>query len=81
MNLDLRIALPPRRQSLLLPCHSGGEAYALTGFRRLAARFYPGLANQAGFVASFTGVYLLTYPWIGLSTARLVRRLAYLRHA
>jgi O-antigen/teichoic acid export membrane protein len=50
---------------------------ALVGFRNVIAHFYPALRDQTDFVASFAGVYLLTYPWIGLSTAQLERRLAY----
>lgn len=54
---------------------------ALISLRGLVVHFYPVLSAQAGFVASFTGVYLLTYPWIGLSTAQLERRLDYSRLA
>jgi O-antigen/teichoic acid export membrane protein len=44
-------------------------------------RFYPAARNQTGFVAAFAAVYLVTYPWIGLSTAALERSLAYSRIA
>jgi O-antigen/teichoic acid export membrane protein len=54
---------------------------AVVSFRSLTTHFYPALANQAGFVATFTGVYLLTYPWICLSTAQLERNLSYSRLA
>lgn len=50
---------------------------ALVSFRNGVAHFYPALRNQTDFVASFAAVYLFTYPWIGLSTAQLERRLAY----
>jgi|HubBroStandDraft_6_1064221.scaffolds.fasta_scaffold11604_6 O-antigen/teichoic acid export membrane protein len=40
-------------------------------------RFYPAASTQTGFVALFAAVYLVTYPWIGLSTAALERSLAY----
>jgi O-antigen/teichoic acid export membrane protein len=39
--------------------------------------FYPAASTQTGFVAAFAAVYLVTYPWIGLSTAGLERSLAY----
>lgn len=43
--------------------------------------FYPAARSQTQFVAAFAGVYLITYPWIGLSTAAIERRLAYSRIA
>jgi PST family polysaccharide transporter len=39
--------------------------------------FYPAAIDQTKFVSAFAAVYLLTYPWIGLSTASLERNLAY----
>ncbi len=54
---------------------------ALVALRSLVAHFFPALRDQTEFVASFTAVYLLTYPWIGLSTASLERRLDYGRLA
>lgn len=45
------------------------------------SRFYPALVHETAFVASFTGVHLLTYPWIGLPSASLERRLDYSRFA
>jgi O-antigen/teichoic acid export membrane protein len=65
----------------LMLCFSLILLLALILLRRLIVHFYPVLSAQAGFVASFTGVYLLTYPWIGLSTAQLERRLHYSRLA
>jgi O-antigen/teichoic acid export membrane protein len=54
------------------------SVFALRG---AIAHFYPALRRQSGFVASFTGVYLLSYPWIALATAHLERRLDYSRLA
>jgi O-antigen/teichoic acid export membrane protein len=54
---------------------------ALVCFRRVIAYFHPALAQQTDFVATFAGLYLVSYPWIGLSTARLERQLAYSRLA
>lgn len=54
---------------------------ALMCFRGVIAHFFPALKDQTDFVASFAGVYLLSYPWIGLSTAQLERRLEYSRLA
>jgi O-antigen/teichoic acid export membrane protein len=39
--------------------------------------FYPAASDQTTFVSAFAAVYLTTYPWIGLSTASLERRLSY----
>jgi O-antigen/teichoic acid export membrane protein len=39
--------------------------------------FYPGTGDQTTFVSLFAAVYLLTYPWICISTASLERDLAY----
>jgi O-antigen/teichoic acid export membrane protein len=54
---------------------------AVLCLRGSLAHFYPALRRQSGFVASFTGVYLLSYPWIALATAHLERRLDYSRLA
>ena len=43
--------------------------------------FYPAARAQTQFVAAFAAVYLVTYPWIGLSTAAIERSLAYSRIA
>ena len=40
-------------------------------------RFYPASRDQTLFISMFVAVYLVTYPWIGLSTASLERRLFY----
>lgn len=65
----------------LMLCVSVVLLFGLIALRGLLVHFYPVLAAQAEFVMSFTGVYLLTYPWIGLSTAQLERRLEYSRLA
>ena len=38
---------------------------------------YPAASSQTEFVAAFAAVYMITYPWIGLSTASLERQLRY----
>lgn len=45
--------------------------------RHLVEIKYPALAGETTFVTLFAATYLLTYPWIGLSTASLERQLAY----
>ena len=50
---------------------------ALYGGQSLLVHFFPAVNNQTAFVSAFAAVYLLTYPWIGLSTASLERQLLY----
>jgi O-antigen/teichoic acid export membrane protein len=54
---------------------------AVTAGRGLIVQHYPFTAHHTDFVAAFAAVYLVTYPWIGLPTAQLERRLAYSRLA
>jgi O-antigen/teichoic acid export membrane protein len=53
---------------LLLALYAGQSALA---------HLYPAARHQTAFVSLFAAVYLLTYPWIGLSTAQLERQLQY----
>jgi O-antigen/teichoic acid export membrane protein len=73
-------ALNREEESSLLTLMLGFSAILLIvlfGGQRLLGHVYPGAASQTEFVAAFAAVYLITYPWIGLSTASLERQLSY----
>jgi len=72
--------LPASDQSMLLLMMLAFSVlllFALYAGQSLLAHFYPALRTASIFISWFAAVFLLTYPWIALSTAGLERDLQY----